>query len=263
MVPDAHGPERVPLPDVLLSTETGIPLYLQLKTALRQAIMRGSWAEDDLLPSELAIAEHFAISRNTVRQALGELEHEGLLVRRRGRGTQVAHRRTASPWAMNSWDGLLTATRAHGVELVTEPLRVELTELPEWAAGRLGVRPGAEGILVERRRLLDGQVLNYSTNYLPSHLAAVVFSADLASNSLYESLHDALGITLHGASRMLEAVVLNDEYADLLDGAVGEPAVLIESVVWDAAMSVFDTHRVWHRTGVMRLEVNVSEQPNG
>lgn len=247
--------QYVPLPDVALSDASGVPLYLQLKKTLRQTIETGGWTEADLLPSEPAIAVHFGISRNTVRQALGELQAEGLLIRERGRGTRIAEK-GPRPWAMDSWDGLFTATRAEGVALVTEPLHVAVEPLPEWAGARLGLRPGDAGLVVTRRRLIDGEVLNASTNYLPARFAPAVLGADLATNSLYELLRKEFGVTVYGANRVLDAVVLDEERAALLDAAAGEPAVLIESVVWDSGMAAFDCHQVWHRTSVMSLEVN-------
>lgn len=250
---------KVPLPDVVLSSDGGVPLYRQLAMALRQLI--GAQAVNrGMLPPETEIAEHFGVSRNTVRQAMGELVAEGLLVRRRGIGTRLVGE-GPRPWAMDSWDGLFTATRSGGVELITEPIRVEVAPLPNWASGRLGLVAGEPGVIVQRRRRVGGRVLNLSTNYLPLRFGEVVLAADLERGSLYELLRKEFGVTVHGAHRVLDAVVLDDELAGRLEATSGEPAVLIESLVWDASMQAFDCHRVWHRTSVMSLEVNTGTRP--
>ena len=70
-----------------------VPKYRRLKEYLRERIMRGELKRGDLLPSENDLAKRFGISRHTVRQALGDLENEGLIRREQGRGTFCAQGR--------------------------------------------------------------------------------------------------------------------------------------------------------------------------
>ena len=73
-----------------LSLSSDIPLYAQLVGIIKRNISTGVLAVGALLPSEAELCRCLSISRNTVRQAIGELEDEGLVVRKRGRGTFVA-----------------------------------------------------------------------------------------------------------------------------------------------------------------------------
>ena len=73
-----------------LSMDSNIPLYSQLVGIIKQSISSGELGVGDLLPSEAELCRAMNISRNTVRQAIGELEEEGLVVRKRGKGTFVA-----------------------------------------------------------------------------------------------------------------------------------------------------------------------------
>ena len=70
--------------------DSDIPLYSQLVGIIKQNISSGKLGVGDLLPSESELCRAMGISRNTVRQAIGELEEEGLVVRKRGKGTFVA-----------------------------------------------------------------------------------------------------------------------------------------------------------------------------
>ncbi len=65
------------------------PLYLQISTLIRQRIEVGFWRANDQLPTIAQLVEEFKVARATVRQALGVLESDGLIVRYRGRGTYV------------------------------------------------------------------------------------------------------------------------------------------------------------------------------
>ncbi len=75
---------------VKLSLSSNIPLYAQLVGIIKREISSGALAIGDLLPSEAELCRALDISRNTARQAIGELEEEGLVVRKRGKGTFVA-----------------------------------------------------------------------------------------------------------------------------------------------------------------------------
>ncbi|SDD37937.1 GntR family transcriptional regulator, arabinose operon transcriptional repressor [Paenibacillus sp. UNCCL117] len=67
-----------------------IPKYRQLKQGLLDKLSGGEWKAHDQMPSEHEIATSFGMSRQTVRQALGELEQEGWLYRLQGKGTFVS-----------------------------------------------------------------------------------------------------------------------------------------------------------------------------
>ncbi|MGE5551810.1 MAG: GntR family transcriptional regulator [Bacteroidota bacterium] len=70
-----------------------IPKYHRLKEHLRERILRGEFKRGDQLPSENTLAKQFRVSRHTIRQALGDLENDGLIYREQGRGTFCAPNR--------------------------------------------------------------------------------------------------------------------------------------------------------------------------
>ncbi len=72
-----------------IDKDSPIPYYHQLKELLRHRIQAGVWPPGSQLPTEAEICRMFGVSRTTVRQALSELLHEGLIRRERGRGTFV------------------------------------------------------------------------------------------------------------------------------------------------------------------------------
>jgi GntR family transcriptional regulator of arabinose operon len=87
-----------------IDRESGIPKYHQLKDIILQAIRDGGIREGEPLPSESELVRRFAVSRNTVRQAIGALATEGLVVRRRGKRTFCQ----APPRAKTSLLGVIT-----------------------------------------------------------------------------------------------------------------------------------------------------------
>jgi len=87
------------------------PKYMQLKDRLLSWIASGQYRPGDKLPSENELAEQYGLSRQTVRQAIGELVQEGWLVREQGKGTfvgrQSPERRVSSG---NRTVGIITAS---------------------------------------------------------------------------------------------------------------------------------------------------------
>lgn len=74
---------------IRLAKNSPLPMYLQVKEKLREALFAGKFMPGDALPTEVALAEELGLSRMTVRRAIMELTAEGLFERIRGRGTFV------------------------------------------------------------------------------------------------------------------------------------------------------------------------------
>src|SRR5690625_2056997 len=66
-----------------------VPYYYQIKSRIKDNIHTGRWPVGYQIPTESELCKIFNVSRTVIRQALGELEAESLLVREKGRGTFV------------------------------------------------------------------------------------------------------------------------------------------------------------------------------
>jgi len=73
-----------------LDGSSSIPVYVQLREQVLHAISRGQLRLGDQLPTVREVAVALAINPNTVNRAYADLEREGVLVSRRGRGTFIA-----------------------------------------------------------------------------------------------------------------------------------------------------------------------------
>jgi DNA-binding LacI/PurR family transcriptional regulator len=67
----------------------GMTLFAWVKASLREAIARGEYAPNEPFVTQRQIVEQFGVSTTTAVRALNDLVAEGLVVRRRGRGTFV------------------------------------------------------------------------------------------------------------------------------------------------------------------------------
>lgn len=168
-----------------LDRSSPVPLYHQLASAIESAIADGRLRPGSSLENEIALAARLGISRPTARQALKSLVDRGLLVRRRGVGTQVAptqiHRRVG---LTSLYDDLAGS----GQEPRTELLEWQPLEATAEIAESLESDEGVAVVMIKRLRLAGDEPIAVLTNYLPEALAPS--GADLERTGLYECLRE-------------------------------------------------------------------------
>src|SRR4029078_3862940 len=161
---DLVGPEngdKVPLA-VELDRSSPVPLYYQLAQAIEAAIRDGELSPGDRFENDLALAKRLTLSRPTTRRAIQELVDKGLLVRKRGVGTQVVqspvHRRVE---LTSLYDDL---TRA-GQEPTTQLLDYHVGPPDEEVARELSLKDDREVVSIHRLRSADGEPLGVMTDH--------------------------------------------------------------------------------------------------
>jgi GntR family transcriptional regulator len=248
------------LPAGAIDRDSPVPFYFQLAELLEHEITSGRWQQGLRLPSEPDICRHYGLSRTTVRQALGRLEQEGLISRRKGQGTFVEGTQPRS-WLLQSSEGFFQEEVDRMGRMVTSKLlRASRGPLPRWACDALGLPAGSEGATLERVRSVDGLVAMYNINHLPPALADTALSLE-ANESLYQRLKEREGVEVAGGRRTVEAVRAQERLAELLEVPPGTPLVFIESVSWDRSLQPLDCYQTWLRTDRMRIDIQVAASP--
>ncbi|GAB2762191.1 GntR family transcriptional regulator [Streptomyces bullii] len=214
--------------DFALDRGSPVPLYYQLAQQLEAAIEHGVLAPGNLLGNEVDLSVRLGLSRPTVRQAIQSLVDKGLLVRRRGVGTQVVHSQVKRPLELSS---LYDDLEAAGQGPTTQVVRNEVVPAPADVAAALGVAEGGEVILLERLRCTHGQPVALLCNYLPAGLLDLD-SARLESTGLYRMMR-AAGITLHSARQTVGARSATAEEATRLDEKEGAALLTMQRTAYD------------------------------
>ncbi|MFE0788200.1 GntR family transcriptional regulator [Streptomyces mutabilis] len=214
--------------DFALDRSSPVPLYYQLAQQLESAIEHGVLAPGNLLGNEVDLSVRLGLSRPTVRQAIQSLVDKGLLVRRRGVGTQVVHNQVRRPLELSS---LYDDLEAAGQGPTTRVVRNEDVPAPADVAAALGVAEGGEVTVLERLRLTHGQPVALLCNYLPAGLLDLD-SARLESTGLYRLLR-ASGITLHSARQTVGARTATGEEAARLDEKEGAALLTMQRTAYD------------------------------
>jgi DNA-binding GntR family transcriptional regulator len=187
------------------------PLWFQLAQALEGAIRGGGLPAGSKLENEVLLAQRYGLSRPTVRRAVQELVDKGLLVRKRGVGTQVIQPHVRRSVELTSlYDDLSRAGEAP----TTTVLSMERVPAPDEVAEELDLAAGAEVVVLRRLRRSRGEPLALMTNYLPDRFEPTV--EELAERGLYQYLRGQ-GVHLRVAHQRIGARIARAEEARLLD----------------------------------------------
>lgn len=80
---------------MIISNSSSVPIYEQIKNSIINQIMNDELKEDDAIPSIRNLAQDIKISVMTIKKAYDELEQEGYIISRQGKGTFVARKNTS------------------------------------------------------------------------------------------------------------------------------------------------------------------------
>ncbi len=228
-----------------LSDENPLPYYQQLYNILRDEIISGRWKPGDMMPSESEMIEQFQVSRITVRQALELLVEEGLIYRRRGRGTFVA-----VPGIEQGLSRIVSFTEdmlRRGLHPGTEVLSTATVPAPQEIAEKLQVDVGEDLARYERLRLADGEPLSVEISHLVLRYCPGILDNNYAEKPLREELERNYNIYLVRAQQVIRATAADARLAEELSVAEGAPIFYIERVSYSQLDVPVEFLQLYHR----------------
>jgi DNA-binding GntR family transcriptional regulator len=205
-----------------------MPLYFQVSTRLETAIRSGQIPAGARLENEIAIGQRLGLSRPTVRRAIQDVVDKGLLVRRRGIGTQVVQGQVTRQVELTS---LFEDLKGSHHEPGTLVLAQDIRPASDVVAMNLGVAPGSDVVFLRRRRSTDGVAVAVLENHLPIEFAGIT-DEQLSIRGLYQIMR-ARGVTIQVAKQKIGARRAQGDEADLLGIEKGGPVLTMERVAFD------------------------------
>ena len=205
-----------------------VPLYFQVAQHLEQLIESGELPMGARLDNETDLARQLGLSKPTMRRAIEYLVGRGLLVRKRGIGTQVVHTKVTREVGLTSLYDDLAKT---GREPSTEVVSFDTEPAPDEVAAKLGIEPGTPVYVFERLRYAGAEPLALMRNHVPEHLLRLS-AADLEAQGLYY-LFRASGIGMRIAKQAIGARAATAAEARALGERKGAPLLVMERSVYD------------------------------
>jgi DNA-binding GntR family transcriptional regulator len=215
-------------PPIQVDRNSPVPLYFQVAQHLEHLIESGELPSGARLENEIDLADRLGLSRPTMRRAIEYLVDRGLLVRKRGVGTQVVHAKVQRQVELTSlYDDLAKTHRDPRTEVVsfaTEPA-------PDALAVELGIPEGTPVYVFERLRYAGDEPLAIMRNHVPAGLLPLT-SADLEAQGLYNLLR-ANGINLRIARQSIGARAATTAEARALGETKGAPLLTMTRAAYD------------------------------
>ena len=222
-----------------------LPLWYQVSQSLRASILGRSPRDPLRLPTEEQLAGHYGVSVLTMRQALKELEDEGLITRHRRRGTFIEPdaRRGAPVRLLGSVDAIVAQQSGMKAEL----LEHGSVPVPPGLADSF---PGVSEVAAYHRLRCDeetGEPTNHARNYVLPELAARIDPDDLSRRPMTKVLRDVVGVAISRITDTVEARLADPETARLLEVPLLSPILHYTGTTYDTAGRVLDVAVIHYR----------------
>lgn len=219
------------------------PVYRQIADVLRVAIESGELAPGARLPSEADLMQRFDVAQGTIRNALGVLGGEGLVLAEHGRGVFVRERPRLRRLAHDRFARRHreAGRAAYLAEAETEDVkpRVDVYFVgPDTADGNVGerlqVRKGAKVLVRRRRYLSDDHPTELATSYIPWEIAngTPMVDENPGPGGVYARIEDA-GHRLDHFDEEITARMPTPEEAKALRLATGTPVLHLVRTAYD------------------------------
>ncbi len=197
----------------ILDESDPLPLYYQLKMLLKDRIENKEWAEGSKIPTEKELASFYNTSLMTVRQAVGLLVNEGLLIKKQGKGTFVAQAKIQKgPNVLNSFTEEM---KQRGFEVRSELLRFNKIIPAGDVKKVLNLSDNDEVYFIQRLRYANNEPIGIQSTNLVCDVLEELHEEEL-TGSLYELLETKAGIQVKYADEIYSAILIDKQTAHLL-----------------------------------------------
>lgn len=208
-------------------------LIERIKKDLLDRIIDGRFAPGERLPSEPELAESLGVSRNSLREAIGLLENEGYLLRRKGVGTFITHSDPIIKGGIERLKGIADFIREKGYTPGSILERFGSRACDESIAARLMLEPGESVTIIETIKTASGKPVASCIDIIPDRLLKQPVAAADFRESIFDNLHVNHGIDISFAECDLIATVSDAVLSNKLKLETGSPILLLEQIHYD------------------------------
>jgi DNA-binding GntR family transcriptional regulator len=204
------------------------PLYQQIADEIQVLIESGAFPRGSLFGNEIELARQLGVSRPTMRRAIKVLVDQGMLVRRRGVGTQVVQGHISRPAKLTSLFEDLTES---GQDPRTAILLYQWVQATDQVGAKLQIPRGELVLHLRRLRTARQEPLAILENYLPNDLGDIDQDT-LTTDGLYHMMRSR-GFKMATATQRIGARNGTAAECQLLQEPAGSPLLTVDRLAFD------------------------------
>lgn len=231
-------------------------LYARLRDELRAGILDGKLQPHEKLPSESEMTAAYGVSRITVRQALSDLQKEGLIVRLQGKGAFVSQPQAAQQ--LNRLEGLAESLAPGGQAVHSKRLSMKALRAAPQIAEALGLAQRTEVYQLTTLRYLERQPLSVNVTHFIPGLGERIARIDLSGRDLIDVLERDLRLPVGRADVEIRAEAMPASAAKLLHVGEGTPALRVVRLVRAPDGSPLQTETAVYRGDIFSYRLSLS-----
>ncbi|NVM76328.1 GntR family transcriptional regulator [Duganella sp. SG902] len=236
-----------------------VPLYTQVKENLRERILDGTYPAHAKLPAESELSTIFGVSRITVRQALSDLQKEGVIFKIPGKGTFVAKPKAFQQ--LTQLEGFGEAMSRMGYEIYNQVTSHKAIAATPHVAQQLQVAVGAEVTEIKRIRHLNREPVSLEVTYLAQDIGERLAREDLATRDIFLILENDYGIALGRADLQVDAILADETLAHALRVQQGSAVLRIERLTHRADGAPLDFEYLYFRGDAFQYRLQINRRP--
>ncbi|MFA5912256.1 MAG: GntR family transcriptional regulator [Burkholderiales bacterium] len=232
-----------------------VPLYTQIKEVLRMRILDGTYKPQEQIPSESEMMKSFGVSRITVRQALGDMQKEGMIFKIQGKGAFVSKPKAFQN--IGQLQGFGEAMGRMGYETFSQLVSIKTLAAGRAVGAKLRVKDLEQITELRRVRYLNREPISLDVTYVPKAIGDRLAKEDLAHRDIFLILENDYGLSLGQAELQIEAMLADDSLSRQLKIEEGSPVLRIERLTFTASGQPLDYEHLYYRGDAFQYRLRI------
>jgi len=207
-----------------------IPIYHQISTSLRNRIMNNEWKLEEKIPSESELTEQYEVSRVTLRQALADLEKDGIISKVRGKGIYIQSIPKPVIHDFNLPATLGAKLEKKGITFDVELLESRFCGAISFINEALQLGPEQDLVFIKRLFIQDGRPIALNRSWIAKHLVPDIVEAGLINNRLSTTLSSRYHLDPVRIQNIIESARPTTPDVNLLKILYDTPVMIVSSI---------------------------------
>jgi len=240
---------------IQINHKSKLPLHFQVEVLLRKMLVAPEFKSGALFPKEVELANRLGVSRNTIRQATNKLQHEGLIIRKKGVGTRTADKKPLAT-GLDHWYSFTQEMKEKGIDVINMELKVEWVFAEKKITDFFGIAKNKKVLKLSKLKGTQGDSIVYFESYF--HPRVGVNENDDFDIPLYTMLERKYGIVVVRSAENISAMLAGD-IGKKLKIAASKPVLFRERFVFDVGERPIEYNIGYYRSDKFIYSIDIKK----